>query len=1489
MSDNSFKVKNSLVLTPVDLSTLPNPQAGDVACDINDSNKIKRYDSATSSWVEVGDFKGPASSTDDALVKFDGTTGKLVQNTAAILSDVGALSGLTGVTSSGSATFSGALNTSSNTTESAATGSSAVITSATTSVIRLTNTSLVSVGGYAATTAGRRTTLINATGRDVIIKHEDSSVTAAQRISLGSGADISLPSGGSIDLIYNATTARHQAVGPFSSRSISANLPDARPSLNLDFANSKTLDPRITFSRNSVAHKVNEKGLLELVPENTARFDHDPVTGESKGLLIEEARTNLLSYTENFDNAVWTKSRVYIQADAEIAPDGSRTADKLVEDTSVDLTHITSQAVFGTVNQTWTFSVWAKAAERSSIFIIIAHSGANSNNIGVRCNLSNGTVDSLQNNGNGSGVSGLIIPYPNGWYRCIVSGIPDTSGTAIQTQIRLHNGSTTAYTGDGTSGLFIWGAQLEVGSFPTSYMPSSISFTSRASSASYIDADGLVKYAGSNEARQNYLPTDLSLAPKLLLEESRTNLLQYSQEFDNSYWTKNNSFILANVETAPDGTKTADKLSENGVNGSHETSFNLSSNYVSGTTYTLSVFAKAAERSVISLSFRSDWFGSLVNAAFNLSTGTFTTGNVNTIGNMQQLPNGWYRCSITATAIATGTSASDGFFFLNNGSSVSYTGDGISGLFIWGAQLEVEAYPTSYIQSSLSFTSRSSIGTYVDSDGLIKTAANNVARNNYTPSNLSLAPRLLLEESRTNLLTYTENFDNAAYTKTRSYIQADAEIAPDGSRTADKLVEDTTASATHITTRSVSFTSGSTYTFSVFAKKSERGFLRLVLGSAAFGSVIGGFFDLEQGVLGSVSSGIINHNIESFGNGWYRCSITATATATASAPMDIAIAFSTTSSTYTGDGLSGLFIWGAQLEIGAYPTSYIPSSQTFTSRASTATFVGSNGLIQSAAINVARQNYNPTNLALAPKLLLEESRTNLLQRSAEFNDVYWTKTRSSITANAAVAPDGTLSADKLVEDTTANNTHFVSQTPSFVSGTTYTLSVFAKQDTRSGLELRFTGTGAFSTNQAVVFNLLTGVGTTSVGTATFSITPYPNGWYRCSITATADSTGSAFAAYRLDNGTSSTYTGDGISGLFIWGAQLEVGAYPTSYIPTVAASVTRSADVSSSASVVRSADVSTSAAVTRAADVSSSAATTREADFASMTGENFSSWYRQDEGTFVSKAYARQGITAGNIFRISDGTFNNYIVARSNTSSFTDHRVRTFGVDQAIMLGVSSISGSLFSASFTCRINSFAVSTNGEAVVNDSAGTVPVVDRLFIGDTGTFSESWNGHISSISYYPERLSNAQIQAMSGTINGLVGSSADQAPTNSMLGSLAFLDKLVDSNVVQIQPAPASFSVGGSLSASNVRSKIIVFNGSSASLQLPTGVSLELSEMSRLADASFDFSVIASGVGSATLTVNTGVTIVGNAVVSSGATGMFRARRTSANNYVVYRIG
>ena len=631
------------------------------------------------------------------------------------------------------------------------------------------------------------------------------------------------------------------------------------------------------------------------------------------------------------------------------------------------------------------------------------------------------------------------------------------------------------------------------------------------------------------------------------------------------------------------------------------------------------------------------------------------------------------------------------------------------------------------VDPRITFT-RASTATRTNAKGLLESVASGTPRIDFDPVTLA-CKGLLIEEARTNLLTYSEQFDNAAWGKTRSSVTANATAAPDGTVTADKLVEAVGTATDYYLAQGTTVVSGTAYTFAVYAKAAERSQVTLWLPAAGFGTIAAAIFTLSGNGTAAQETGSSTNSIAALGNGWYRCAITSTATTSVGTAFLIRTALAGTSF-YNGDGTSGLYLWGAQLEAGAFPTSYQPSTETWTGRASTATYFNSSGLIALQSSGVARMSYNPMNLTVAPKLMLEAAATNLLLRSEEFDNASWTKTNATVTANAVTAPDGTATADKLVENS-ATNYHFVSQFVTPAAGA-ISYSIYAKAAENSVLAIDvYSATDGTAT---ACFNVATGVAGTVidafVGSVSTSILSCGNGWYRCSISATPTAVSTRFGVFLAD-GSSETlsYAGDGTSGLYIWGAQLEAGSYPTSYIPT------------------------TTAQVTRVADTSTSAQTTRAADVASMTGANFSSWYRQDEGAFVcdwAQALTTSTADSFGLYRVTGtGGANPAIAVRIGYATF--RRIRSYaqdagGVFEYAVDGSAEAGNSGRHALAYGLTNDFAGSSGGASVIADTTGGITdfACNTLQIGLLGT---QLNGHISRIAYYPKRLTNAELQALS----------------------------------------------------------------------------------------------------------------------------------------------
>lgn len=243
-----------------------------------------------------------------------------------------------------------------------------------------------------------------------------------------------------------------------------------------------------TFDRGtatSVQTRVNKDGLIENVDQDVPRLDY--LDGGCPSLLLEPASTNLITYSEEFDNAAWGKTGSTISADAVLSPDGSVNADKIVE-SGLNEFHFTDfSVVLGALP--YTFSVFMKSAERTSGSISLSQSGNN----GAVFDLSSGVVSSVSGTGN----TASIEDYGNGWYRCSVTN-DGTADLVDSVRVGVQNGALDSYTGDGTSGIYIFGSQLEQQSYATSYVPS-LAGVSGVRDAETASKTGLSSYINSTE------------------------------------------------------------------------------------------------------------------------------------------------------------------------------------------------------------------------------------------------------------------------------------------------------------------------------------------------------------------------------------------------------------------------------------------------------------------------------------------------------------------------------------------------------------------------------------------------------------------------------------------------------------------------------------------------------------------------------------------------------------------------------------------------------------------------------------------------------------------------------------------------------------------------------------------------------------------------------------------------------------------------------
>jgi hypothetical protein len=564
-----------------------------------------------------------------------------------------------------------------------------------------------------------------------------------------------------------------------------------------------------------------------------------------------------------------------------------------------------------------------------------------------------------------------------------------------------------------------------------------------------------------------------------------------------------------------------------------------------------------------------------------------------------------------------------------------------------------------------------------------------------------------------NLLLQSRALATSPWGALRAVLTNNADTAPDGTTTATSITQ---ASGQTTTGQSQQNTSvvAATHTMSVFAKPNGKNFLRFAE-TFSDGTTRATWFNVQAGTVGTTNA---SHTatITASTNGFFRCTITFTVNAARTGTFIVGVADTDGSGTVVDSG--GILAWGSQLEQRSAVTAYTPTT--------TQPITNYVPVLQSAANNVARFDHNPiTGESLG--LLIEEQRTNLIVHSGAVGDVTksWGSANCTAALNAVVAPDGTLSGTEITSTSAAGEVRPRQDNRTISAGTDIAFSCFVKLPPSSGLtvpRVRFFilttvgGANQFSGNQ-VEYDFLSNT-FTSVGLAIKShgAVPVGNGWIRVfGVVDGATNTATSTNLY-LNMAEGATNRAPVGTKLFYWGAQLEAGAFPTSYIPTVASQVTRSADA------------------------------------ASMTGANFSSWYRADEGTMYAEGLTIGTSSANCLATLSSGAFANRVELRQRSDS---NRLRLLvstygGTDQAdVQSAVGSYPPGVFAKSAAgYATDDIALALNGTIAGTDTVAIIsPLIDRMFIGASATGGTGHlNGPLRKLAFYPKRLANAEIVAL-----------------------------------------------------------------------------------------------------------------------------------------------
>ena len=558
--------------------------------------------------------------------------------------------------------------------------------------------------------------------------------------------------------------------------------------------------------------------------------------------------------------------------------------------------------------------------------------------------------------------------------------------------------------------------------------------------------------------------------------------------------------------------------------------------------------------------------------------------------------------------------------------------------------------------------------------------------------------------SSENLLLQSSDFDtswSADNLSDRNSGQAD----PSGGTDGFELVE-STANSWHRVYQSVTATGDITAV--VYAKQnSGTRYLMMTMGGGGNNLYECATFDLAGGtpnILHGSSSSFtsVSATQTASGSGYYKCVLKATGTCSS---LNVSVTNTTATpagnpyglQVYTGDGSSSIDVAFASLSTtGAtdYNATTTSIHRQYASSLKSVSYAGQ-----------PRFEYDPASDGQSMGILIEGQSTNLLNYSEQFDNGYWYKDRTTVTANSAIAPNGELAADLITANQTgASNTHNLSKSGyAFTSGTTYTYSVFVKAAGFSSVDI---GGGNPATYPALATFTLTGAGTASSTHGSSSIQSCGNGWYRCVVTGTAAASAATNLNVTLRDSSGTSFDGDDYSGVLIWGANLTQSSHAYSYLKA------------------------------------EGSATTKAAESLSMTD---SSLFDNGGGTLYAEASQNVLDTYNGVFAVSDGTGANTIEILGNSSSFRGQVVNANSTNASFIGGTITV-GQFNKHALTFSSSEASYYVNGSEIgTTDSSVVIPTVSEIDIGNVA-WSRPLNGHVRKVALYSEPISETAAAAI-----------------------------------------------------------------------------------------------------------------------------------------------
>jgi hypothetical protein len=382
------------------------------------------------------------------------------------------------------------------------------------------------------------------------------------------------------------------------------------------------------------------------------------------------------------------------------------------------------------------------------------------------------------------------------------------------------------------------------------------------------------------------------------------------------------------------------------------------------------------------------------------------------------------------------------------------------------------------------------------------------------------------------------------------------------------------------------------------------------------------------------------------------------------------------------------------------------------SRSGSATRINKDGLIETVGNGVSRLNYPLLDGVVSgcPHHILEPQRTNSLIYSEDFSKSIWTKDNTNLTSGF-ISPDGTANAYKLTENTSNSRHRLYSEISTVNNGATLSTSIFVKSAERSWILLRES-----TTDYGYYFN--NGIVGSKTGfPLSYNIESFPNGWYRYTVTTVTPNTSGRLILSIVTEDGGDTYQGDGTSGVYVWGAMLEEGSYPTSYIPTNGSTATRSAETAN--------------------------------------GSGDADTFNDSEGVLMAEISA---LDLSNYLRelsISDGTTSNRIQLRyyDTSDNKIEYRVKVGGSTQSNALITLSNAKEFNKIALKYKLNDFALWVNGLEVFTDTSGSTFSANTLseLSFDKGDGSNPFYGNTKQIQYYDSALTDSELETLTSWVS------------------------------------------------------------------------------------------------------------------------------------------